>query len=756
MNSYNNPFYKSLLGISEIDNVFSANINTQSITVGSLGTGLVSSTSGTLGNSVAVVPLSFNNNQLTIALTGSTGVTYDIVNNVGRFAFSPLTGATGYTGPIGTTGPIGPQGPTGWTGYTGPIGPQGIQGVTGPQGIQGVTGWTGYTGPIGTTGPIGLQGPTGAGGTIGYSANFYSTSNQTINATATQIAFPSTFNSNGITTDANSNMTFTYAGQYKISGFLQANGSNNSVLNLWVRLNGVDIANSSFNYNLSGGAMQFVAINALILNLNAGDVVSFYGLKSSGTITLTYVASSSSPAYPASPSVNIVVQQTTYTQIGPTGYTGPQSLITTNYNVFGGVGAGSSRTTATGSVALGYNALSTLTNAFNNTAVGTETLKNSNGENNTGIGYGVLTSVNSGIQNTAMGSFAGRKITSGNYNTLVGVLAGTNLTTGSTNFCMGLNSGWSMLSCNDNISIGAYCNAQTATQMTGPNGRNVSIGHYAAYNLTNSPSNNIAIGYQAMYNGTSPSDNICIGTNSGNSITSGGGNIAIGGSALSTGTVTNGQGGNISLGIGSNLYVTANATNNIGFGLYSNFNTSTGVSNISIGQYTQALSSTGCNNIVISTNGTSGTPISAKGDNTAFIDARSGLFSYLPAYWWGYATGQTGGIISWTAFSATRNIALKVGDATQLILPYIGLYELNLTGGVYVGAINQGINMYLNGGLYLSQPIYYNTITGWTSSALSAFVQVVSVNTYIQYTLTSNLGVSSSVPLILTAKFISL
>ena len=132
------------------------------------------------------------------------------------------------------------------------------------------------------------------------------------------------------------------------------------------------------------------------------------------------------------------------------------------------------------------------------------------------------------------------------------------------------------------------------------------------------------------------------------------------------------------------------------------------------------------------------------------------MFSYSPAYWWGYAPGQLGGIISWTAFSAKQNIALKVGDATQLILPYIGLYELNIGGGINLQAANQSLSMYLNGGLYLSQPIYLNTPSGWTNASFPSFVQVVSANSYVQYAMSGSLLISSSVPLILTAKFISL
>ena len=565
MNSYNNPFYRSLLGISEIDQVNSAQINTQNLTISSLGTGLVSSTSGALQNAIVSPPLEFKNNILTAQF---------------------YTGPTGFTGSTGSTG---------YTGYTG------------------FTGYTGYTGETGFTGYTGFTGPTGS---TGY--------------------------------------------------------------------------------------------------------------------------------------------------IGSTGYTGPQSLITSNFNVFGGVNSGISRTTATGCVGLGYNALSNLTSSLNNTAVGTDTLKNltinnvtQNG-NNTAVGYASLSRCSTGFQNTAIGAFSGSTITTGRFNTLMGMSAGYNLTTGDTNFHLGLNSGFSNTTSNDNISIGAYSMARNLNQMTGTNGRNIAIGHYASHSLAFSPENNISIGYNSMYNATNCSDNIAIGVSAGNSLTTGGGNICIGGSSLSTGgTLTKGQGLNIGLGIASNLYISNGAVNNIGIGGYSNFNTSTGCNNIAIGTYTQALSATGCNNIVISTNGTSGTPISAKGDNTAFIDSRKGMFSYIPCCWWGYAVNQTGTILGWTKY-ASRNMELQTGNNTRLVLPYIGIYEITVSGSVNIGTANQNMNMYLDGSVYLLQPIFFTSAVGWTSSSLTAFVITTTVNQYVSYAMSGAMSTNTNTPFILCAKFISL
>jgi hypothetical protein len=158
----------------------------------------------------------------------------------------------------------------------------------------------------------------------------------------------------------------------------------------------------------------------------------------------------------------------------------------------------------------------------------------------------------------------------------------------------------------------------------------------------------------------------------------------------------------------------------------------------------------------MSTNGTISVPISAKGDNTAFVDSRNGLFTYNPGYWWGYAKTQTSGIIEWIPYDDRKAIALKVGDATQLLLPYIGLYEITLSGNVYVGAINQNLDMYVNGSLYLQNACYYNTATGWTSASLNVIVPAYSVNTFVQFALSANMQTATNVQLFLKAKFLSL
>ena len=433
-----------------------------------------------------------------------------------------------------------------------------------------------------------------------------------------------------------------------------------------------------------------------------------------------------------------------------------------NRTVLLGTNTGNSFTTGgTDCVAVGHNTLTSLTTAGTSTAVGSQALRHATtGGSNTAVGFNALHTLTTGNQNTALGGYAGGLITTGRFNTLMGLSAGYNITSGDTNFCLGLNAGYSITSSHDNISIGAYSMAKNLNSITVTNGRNIAIGHYASHSLEGSPANNISIGYNAMYNATSPSDNVILGTNAGNSISTSGGNIAIGGGSLSTGFAPlSGNGRNTTIGVGAGLYLAGNAQYNIMVGEYAGFNNSTSSSNIYLGRYTQGSSSVVANEIVISTKGDSSAPITGRGANTAFIDARSGLYYYIPGYWWGYAQNQMGGILRWNTF-INRAIILNPADSTQILCPTPGLYEFNLSGSIYnnVSAV-QTLSMFVNGIKYLANPCYYfnnGGNTGWQAISLSAFVYVNNTTTYIQYDMTANLLTDGNAPTILTAKYCGL
>jgi collagen type VII alpha len=134
MSFYSQPsYYQSLLGISSIDAVNSntintTNITTQNLTVSSLGSGLVSSSTGALQNAGVLAPLNYNSttSNLSITLTGSTGINYQVIGNTGYITNTAIVYLTGSTGinyqVIGNTGYISNSGVTSISsGQTGPV-----------------------------------------------------------------------------------------------------------------------------------------------------------------------------------------------------------------------------------------------------------------------------------------------------------------------------------------------------------------------------------------------------------------------------------------------------------------------------------------------------------------------------------------------------------------------------------------------------------------------------------------------------------
>jgi hypothetical protein len=429
------------------------------------------------------------------------------------------------------------------------------------------------------------------------------------------------------------------------------------------------------------------------------------------------------------------------------GFQAAQNLTTGTYNTYIGTNASASSATVTGELVI--SSTSAVVNgkgantAFLNYSGGLYVTGNvipNNGGTNVGIGLSALNAVTTGTYNIGVGNNAGRLISTGSSNVLVGYQAGN---------CLTLSS--------QNIAIGSLAMGGTGTVTANAAG-NIAIGTSALFAATTTASNNIAIGYNSLYNATNCSDNICFGTNAGNSITTSGGNIAIGGSSLSTGgTLTAGQGNNIGIGIASNLYVSAGATNNIGLGAYSNLNTSTGVSNISIGPYTQASSATGSNQITISTNGTSGTPISGKGNNTAFIDARSGLYSYMPAYGHFSSSNITSNLMYWNTTYFNQNISVSNQTVTFAIA---GLYEITFSGSIQSvasGAMTGALR--INGVEYT--PSVYSFFYGahggaGTTQAISFTIMYRMAAASTMYMATGNVQGNPLLPTYLTIRYLGL
>jgi hypothetical protein len=193
----------------------------------------------------------------------------------------------------------------------------------------------------------------------------------------------------------------------------------------------------------------------------------------------------------------------------------------------------------TGTIAIGFSALTALTSGAGNTAVGYTALMTEDvGVNNTAIGYKALTVCDNDTgMNTAVGSQAGLTLDAGNGNTLIGHNAAKLLTAGVNNVAIGLTAlRTAALGESTNIAIGGnamYSVAEHSGGSSSANG-NIAIGQDAmtggALASGENFDYNIAIGENAMNStgGEEQTGTIAIGHSALTALTSGAANTAIG------------------------------------------------------------------------------------------------------------------------------------------------------------------------------------------------------------------------------------
>jgi hypothetical protein len=230
---------------------------------------------------------------------------------------------------------------------------------------------------------------------------------------------------------------------------------------------------------------------------------------------------------------------------------------------------GDSSTVARENVAIGKNALTSLTTGTNNVAIGVDTLKNeTTSRNNIAIGKKAL-ELGSGNNNIGLGF---KSLYASN-------VQDNNISIGNTNF-----EGTSATSIIDNVIIGV--NSVKSASLSGSFTRNVMLGTLSGNAFTTSSvSNSVFIGYGAglSMKGTSSSD-IGIGRNafsgSNNGFISGGHNIAIGDSAQGSNQTST----KYSIKIGSDGGIAKNYATNI-----STVDTTTFATNSAIGEHSALI-----------------------------------------------------------------------------------------------------------------------------------------------------------------------
>jgi hypothetical protein len=126
----------------------------------------------------------------------------------------------------------------------------------------------------------------------------------------TVVTFDTVDVADGITLANNSDITVPSDGIYSLQFSIQFKNTNNAQEDgtVWIRINGVDLANSATQYTVPArkSASVFgyqVASLTFLLDLDANDYVQIVWIPTNVLVTIEHLPASLSPAYPAVPSV---------------------------------------------------------------------------------------------------------------------------------------------------------------------------------------------------------------------------------------------------------------------------------------------------------------------------------------------------------------------------------------------------------------------------------------------------------------------
>jgi hypothetical protein len=181
---------------------------------------------------------------------------------------------------------------------------------------------------------VGPQGPAGTGAE-GYYGQFYDTTDQI--AASTTVAYPVKFNttesSNGVSVANNGSgdptrITFAHNAVYNVQFSLQFKNtaSQDALVNIWFRLDGVDIADSNSQYTIpqKHGSDDGALIAALNLLVEPADnqYVELIWQTENTAISLQTLPAGTTPTAPVTPSAILTATQVMNLQAGPQGPAG--------------------------------------------------------------------------------------------------------------------------------------------------------------------------------------------------------------------------------------------------------------------------------------------------------------------------------------------------------------------------------------------------------------------------------------------------
>ena len=152
--------------------------------------------------------------------------------------------------------------------------------------------------------------PVFVGGAYGF---FVSTQNQTGTAnTAQQVTLNTQIVSSSGITNTNGTITFTTAGVYQITIelFFTSTTGTNPTISQWIAQNDTNIANSTQDFQLLGGANTVqCSICTWQVVAAVGDTLKFYWSTTNSNVSLATQGTQTNPTRPASPSAILSIAQ---------------------------------------------------------------------------------------------------------------------------------------------------------------------------------------------------------------------------------------------------------------------------------------------------------------------------------------------------------------------------------------------------------------------------------------------------------------
>lgn len=145
---------------------------------------------------------------------------------------------------------------------------------------------------------------------VGYFYSDVTQTNPTVGSVNIVVCNDTTL-SQGITLVAGSQFTVSKAGNYTITYTIQFEktaGGEAANIDVWLRRNAVDVADSNTNFTITNNAAQSIAAT-YTLTLNSGDFLQFAWQSTSSNAILLALPAQIDPIRPTSPSVRVTLLQ---------------------------------------------------------------------------------------------------------------------------------------------------------------------------------------------------------------------------------------------------------------------------------------------------------------------------------------------------------------------------------------------------------------------------------------------------------------